>query len=51
MELITYRVDKDILYIALKGRVDASNAPAVEQEIFRIKGVNAGNGCLTGLIH
>lgn len=51
MELITYRVDKDILYIALNGRVDASNAPAVEQEIFRIKSENAGNGCLTGLIH
>ena len=42
MELITYRVDKDILYIAVNGRVDASNAPAVEQEIFRIKSENTG---------
>ena len=42
MELITYRVDKDILYIAINGRVDATNAPAVEKEIFSIKGENAG---------
>ena len=42
MELITYRVDMDILYIAVNGRVDASNAPAVEQEIFRIKSENTG---------
>lgn len=27
---ITYRVDKDILYIALEGRIDASNAAAAE---------------------
>lgn len=42
MEKITYRVDKDILYIAVAGRVDASNAPAVEEEIFRIKNENPG---------
>ena len=35
MEQITYHVDKDILYIAIAGRVDASNAPAVEQEYFQ----------------
>lgn len=40
MEQITYRVDKDILYIALEGRVDASNASAVEEEITRIKNEN-----------
>lgn len=42
MEQITYRTDKDILYIAVSGRVDASNAPAAEEEIFRIKNENAG---------
>lgn len=42
MEQVTYRVDKDILYIALSGRVDASNAPAVEEEISRIKSENEG---------
>lgn len=42
MEQITYRIDKDILYIAVAGRVDASNAPAVEEEIFRIKNENPG---------
>lgn len=42
MEQITFRIDKDILYIAVSGRIDASNSPAVEEEIFRIKGENAG---------
>ena len=42
MEQITYHVDKDILYIAIAGRVDASNAPAVEQEISCIKSENTG---------
>lgn len=37
MEQITYRTDKDILYIAICGRVDASNAPEAETEIHRIK--------------
>ena len=41
MEQITYRVDKDILYIAVAGRVDATNAPAAEDEIFRIRRENA----------
>ena len=40
MQQITYRVDNDILYIAVSGRVDASNAPDVEKEIFRIKNEN-----------
>ena len=42
MTQITYRVDQDILYISVTGRVDASNAPAVEKEIFRIKDENPG---------
>ena len=39
---ITYRVDKDILYIAVSGRVDASNAAAAEEKIFAIKAENKG---------
>ena len=39
---VTYRLDKDILYIAVTGRIDASNASAAEEEIFRIKKNNPG---------
>ena len=39
---ITYRVDKDILYIAVEGRVDASNAAVAEEKIFSIKNANPG---------
>ena len=39
---ITYRVDKNILYIAIEGRIDASNASAVEEQIFAIKKENEG---------
>ena len=39
---ITYRIDKDILYIALEGRIDASNATIAEEEIFHIKNENVG---------
>lgn len=39
---ITYRTDNDMLYIAVAGRVDASNAPAAEEEISRIQSENAG---------
>ena len=39
---ITYRIDKDILYIALEGRIDASNATMAEEKIFNIKNDNAG---------
>lgn len=39
---ITCRTDKNILYIALEGRVDASNAQKVEDEIFAIKKENEG---------
>ena len=40
---VTYRVDKDILYIALEGRIDASNAAEAEEKIFNIKNENPGN--------
>ena len=39
---VTYRIDKDILYIAIEGRVDASNATIAEEKIFAIKNDNAG---------
>ena len=37
---ITYRIDKSILYIAIEGRIDASNATAAETQIFDIKKEN-----------
>ena len=37
---VTYRIDKDILYIAVEGRVDASNANEAEAQIFDIKNKN-----------
>nr|MBQ5604974.1 STAS domain-containing protein [Bacteroidales bacterium] len=37
---VTYRVDKDILYIALEGRIDATNAAEAEEKIFAIKNEN-----------
>ena len=39
---VTYRVDKDILYIAVIGRIDASNAAEAEEKIFSIKNDNPG---------
>ena len=39
---VTYRLDKDILYIAIEGRIDASNAAAAEEKIFDIKRANPG---------
>ena len=39
---ITYRIDKNILYIALEGRIDASNAAQAEEKIFGIKNENLG---------
>ena len=39
---VTYRIDKDILYIAVEGRIDASNAAGAEEKIFRIKNDNPG---------
>ena len=37
---IGYRIDKDILYIAIEGRINASNAPEAEAKIFEIKNAN-----------
>ena len=37
---VTYRIDKDILYIAIEGRIDASNAAEAEQKIFDVKNSN-----------
>ena len=37
---VTYRIDKDILYIAVEGRIDASNAAEAENKIFSIKNDN-----------
>ena len=39
---VTYRIDKEILYIAIEGRVDASNAALTEEKIFAIKNDNPG---------
>ncbi|MBE6777294.1 MAG: STAS domain-containing protein [Ruminococcaceae bacterium] len=39
---VTFRVDKDILYIAVEGRIDASNAAEAEEKIFSIKNDNPG---------
>ena len=39
---ITYRIDKDILYIAINGRIDASNASAAGEKIFSMKHDNPG---------
>jgi anti-anti-sigma factor len=38
---ITYRIDKDILYISINGRVDASNASDAEANIISLKNENA----------
>lgn len=37
---ITYRIDKNILYISIEGRIDATNARQLEEEIFNIKNNN-----------
>ena len=39
---VTYRIDKDIMYIAIEGRIDASNAAMAEEQIFNIKKENPG---------
>ena len=39
---VTYRVDKEILYIAVEGRIDATNAAEAEEKIFAIKTGNPG---------
>ena len=42
MSKIEYRTDKDILYISLNGRIDASNAAEVENSINEIRKSNEG---------
>ena len=37
---VTFRIDKEILYIAVEGRIDASNAAEAEEKIFGIKNAN-----------
>ena len=37
---VTYRTDNDILYIAIEGRIDVSNAALAEEQIFGIKDAN-----------
>lgn len=37
---ITYRLDNNIIYIAIEGRIDASNAAIAEEKIFSIKNDN-----------
>ena len=39
---VFHRIDKDILYIAIEGRIDASNASVAEEKIFQIKKENSG---------
>ena len=39
---VTYRIDKDIIYIAVEERIDASNAAEAEEKIFGIKNDNPG---------
>ena len=39
---VTYRLDKDILYIAIEGRIDATNAAEYEEQIFNVKKENPG---------
>ena len=39
---VNYRIDKEILYIAIEGRIDASNAAEAEEKIFNIKNQNSG---------
>ncbi|MBQ1978089.1 MAG: STAS domain-containing protein, partial [Ruminococcus sp.] len=39
---VTHRTDKDILYISLTGRIDASNASLVQEEVWNIRNENQG---------
>ena len=42
MSKIEFRTDKDILYISISGRIDASNANEVENDFAEIRKANAG---------
>jgi uncharacterized protein (TIGR02172 family) len=48
---VTHRIDKDILYIAVEGRIDASNAPQAEELIFGIKNANPGKHTVVDADH
>ena len=37
---ISYRIDKNIIYIVIEGRVDASNSSIAEKDILEIKRQN-----------
>ena len=39
---VTHRIDRDVLYIAIEGRIDASNASVAEEKIFSIKNEYSG---------
>ena len=39
---VTYRTDGQILYIAMEGKIDTTNAPAMEEKIMAIKKENPG---------
>ena len=39
---VTYRIDKDILYVSVSGRIDASNVADAEARIFGIRSENTG---------
>ena len=48
---VTYRVDEERLYIAISGRVDASNAAAAEEKIFAIKAQHGGKRTVVDADH
>ena len=42
MKNIDYRTDKNILYISVEGKIDATNSPEFEEKINEIRSVNSG---------
>ena len=48
---VTYRIDKDTLYIAIEGRVDAANAADTEKKVFDIKKANPGKKVVVDADH
>ena len=45
---ITYRIDKDILYIGVEGRIDASNSAVAEEKISYKARRNGKRGGMVG---
>ena len=43
---ISYRTDKDVLYISIDGRIDSSNASLTDERISDIKGENPGKNII-----